>query len=97
MLFRSVVAAEPEPEPQAGEVTVFRRRRPEESRLPEGADLAALYHHIRMLDAETYPQAFLETDHLRLAFSHAELGEGTLTARVTISRKGAGDGDGGPA
>jgi methionyl-tRNA formyltransferase len=95
-MIAEMVAGEPEPVAQAGEVTVFRRRRPEQSRLPEAADLAGLYDHIRMLDAETYPQAFLESGHLRLTFSHAELGEGTLTARVTISRKGAGDGGGGP-
>ena len=56
--------------PQQGEPVIFNRRSPDQSNLascPEG-DLGAWYDHIRMLDAEGYPHAFLEMHDMRLEF-----------------------------
>lgn len=54
-LIPEVITEEPVPVPQRGETVIFRRRKPEESRLPQQGDAAALYDFIRMLDAPTYP------------------------------------------
>ncbi|WP_391088873.1 hypothetical protein [Vibrio sp. NH-UV-68] len=84
-LAREIATDEPEPKEQEGEVTVFKRRTPEQSVLPSNGEIANLYDHIRMLDAETYPTAFLEYGEFRLEFSQAEIGEdGQLSACVTI-------------
>jgi methionyl-tRNA formyltransferase len=81
-----IVADEPEPREQVGESVVFARRRPEQSSLPLSGGLAKMYDHIRMLDADTYPAAFLSHGEFRLEFDHAEAGEDAVTARVTIRR-----------
>ena len=81
-----IVADEPVPVAQKGEALVFPRRRPEQSVLPLSGDLGKMYDHIRMLDAETYPAAFLNHGEFRLEFSDAEASTDAVTARVTIRR-----------
>jgi methionyl-tRNA formyltransferase len=80
-----IVATQPTPVPQSGEIVEFRRRRPEESQLPREASLPELFDFIRMLDAPTYPPAFVQWGGLRLELTHAALENGELTAKVTIS------------
>jgi methionyl-tRNA formyltransferase len=75
----------PEPQPQAGEPVVFKRRRPEESRMPALPDLPALHDFIRMLDADGYPRAYLEHAGFRYEFSRVTRYEGRLQADVTIT------------
>lgn len=79
-----IIATEPEPVPQTGEVTWFPRRNPEQSRLPADATARQLYDHIRMLDAQTYPRAFAEFGDLRVEFSDAELQGESVKASVTL-------------
>lgn len=86
-----IAEAEPRPVPQQGEVTVFRRRRPEESRLPEGGTCEAMYDHIRMLDAPGYPHAFLDHGRWRLSFTQARQAAGGLVAEVTITDRRGGE------
>lgn len=83
----TMVASEPIPIPQNGQPVVFVRRRPEESELPLTGSLSSLYDHIRMLDATTYPLAFLEWGDFRLEFVDAKIGSDALEARVVIRRK----------
>ncbi len=49
------------PKPQKGKIVIFKRRTPEESKIPEDITFEKVYDYIRMLDAEGYPPAFLET------------------------------------
>jgi methionyl-tRNA formyltransferase len=81
-----MIAEEPVPVPQVGEVTHFRRRKAEQSLLPTTGKLASIYDFIRMLDAPTYPLAFLEYGEFRLEFSHAEMEQNEIRARVVIRR-----------
>lgn len=83
-MIREIVEHEPDPIQQSGEVTLFSRRTPSESRLPAEASARQLYDFIRMLDAEGYPHAFLEWDGGRLQFTDANLENGSLTAKVTF-------------
>lgn len=85
-----IVRDEPEPRPQSGEPVLFARRRPEESSLPETADLDGIYDFIRMLDAETYPHAFLDHGPLRLEFTRARRADGGVEASVRIVQRPAG-------
>jgi methionyl-tRNA formyltransferase len=86
-MIEEIVATEPEPQAQQGAPTIFHRRRPEQSRLPDAGDGQTLYDHIRMLDAEGYPAAFLDHGTFRLTFGDASLDGDTVTARVTIRRR----------
>jgi methionyl-tRNA formyltransferase len=87
-MIEEIIRTEPQPRPQEGEVVVFKRRKPAQSLLPESGSLTMLLNHIRMLDAEDYPQAFLEYGDWRLEFSHAGLQEGNkLQATVLITPK----------
>lgn len=83
-MMAEIAATEPEPEPQRGTPVVFPRRRPDQSALPADGDLGALHDHIRMLDADTYPAAFLDHGAFRIEFRHAEAEDGRIEARVTI-------------
>lgn len=81
----AIVRRRPTPRAQRGRVTVFRRRRPEESALGAPASLKALHDFIRMLDAEGYPRAFLEHGGFRFEFSRAALKDGRIVADVSIA------------
>lgn len=72
---------------QTGEPVIFERRKPEESRIPQNIDnMEKLYDFIRMLDAPSYPKAFMETDKFRIEFEKAEMiGEKELEAKIRIS------------
>jgi methionyl-tRNA formyltransferase len=86
---REVVAHEPFPEPQMGQPVVFQRRTPTESSLPETGEIGALYDFVRMLDAPTYPPAFIEWGDFRLEFDHAERESAdSIVARAVIRSKG---------
>lgn len=77
------------PIPQIGTTTIFKRRTPEMSVITkELIDTGYLYDHIRMLDADGYPKAFLETEFFKFEFSRATLkSDGTILADVKIKKK----------
>jgi len=88
-MIRWIINNKPEPVPQNGEVTKFRRRIPDQSILPDKGSMKSLYDHIRMLDAPSYPLAYLKHGKFVIEFSHAELIDNELFAKVRI-RQGDG-------
>lgn len=80
-----MIESQPTPVPQSGDVTLFKRRTPDQSRLPDHGTICSLYDHIRMLDAPTYPHAFIEHGDLSLTFRSAQIINGELYATVKIS------------
>ena len=86
-LISEMVLHEPEPIPQQGEVVCFPRRKPHESNISKIADLEQAFDYIRMLDAEGYPKAFIETDTLRFEFQRPSLRQGKIVADVIITKK----------
>ena len=74
------------PQPQVGEPTLFTRRRPQDSEIAGLPDLRAVHDHIRMLDADGYPPAFLEADGFRYKFRRAAYYNGRVLADVEITR-----------
>jgi len=83
-MIREIIATRPEPVPQKGEAVVFKRRTPEQSNLAGITDPQKIHDHIRMLDADGYPHAFLEQDGVRYEFTASELVAGQVRARVRI-------------
>lgn len=90
-MIKTIISEQPQPQPQAGKPTLFRRRSPAESAFPVEGDLATLFDHIRMLDADGYPRAFLDHGKYHLEFSNATFSEDGLIAQVKISRRKADD------
>jgi methionyl-tRNA formyltransferase len=88
-LMATIAATRPNPKPQSGTPVIFKRRTPSESVLPDDGSLEAIYDHIRMLDADTYPKAFLVHGNFRLEFSQAVKNGGVVTAAVQITPNGS--------
>lgn len=82
-----IVETKPEPVPQSGEIVAFQRRKPEQSELPASGSLMAIYDHIRMLDAPTYPLAFIDHGDFRIEFFSAELQGDVLHAKVAMHKR----------
>ena len=78
---------EPSPVPQEGDVVHFKRREPAEGDLGSVEDIRRSYDYIRMLDADGYPPAFIETDSLRLEFTNATLHADHVEATVRITKR----------
>ena len=83
-MIEEIVAVQPSPVEQSGEVTTFARRTPAQSDASELTSLGTLFDHIRMLDAEGYPPAFLRIGSFKLMFSRASLRPGEIIADVRI-------------
>lgn len=86
-MIESIIRNNPTPFPQKGTVTLFKRRKPEQSNIISLNTLEEIYDYIRMLDAEGYPHAFIETENIRLEFSRASLKKDSLIADVRITKK----------
>lgn len=89
IMIEAIVINDLKPKEQEGEVVKFKRRKKEDSNILEIENLEKVYDHIRMLDADGYPQAFIETANLRIEFSKAKLNTNkeVLKAYVRISKK----------
>lgn len=92
-MIEQIALDEPTPVAQSGTIVDFERRQPWQSELPHDGSLARCYDHIRMLDAESYPRAFIDHGGFRLEFSDSQYSNGELTARVTIRDNNGNDQD----
>lgn len=70
-MIAEIVRNEPTPTLQEGEIVTFPRRKPEQGNLADVRGLDQAFDHIRMLDAEGYPHAFIEAGNLRFEFTRA--------------------------
>lgn len=86
-MIEEIALQKPVPQPQQGQPTFFKRRKPEDGTLANVSSLAEAYDIIRMLDAEGYPSAFLDAGELRLEFSGAEFDGEHLTAKVILKER----------
>lgn len=82
-----ILATNPAPAPQQGEATIFRRRKPEDGNLEGLENIAQIFDFIRMLDADGYPPAYIETPFFRFEFSRASLKADGVVADVKITRR----------
>jgi len=86
-MIEEILQNRPEPQPQVGEPTIFRRRVRQDGNIDSLESLEGVFDYIRMLDAEGYPLAFLETEQFCLEFSRASLKSDCVVADVKITRK----------
>lgn len=73
------------PAEQEGFVTKFVRRIPEQGNLVDVTTIEQAFDRIRMLDADGYPNAFIEFGGLKFEFSRASLKTDGIVADVKIS------------
>lgn len=86
-IIKTIVTENPKPKEQVGKSTLFQRRKPSQSKIPtEKNTLIDIFDHIRMLDAESYPKAFLESDGFRYEISRPALKTGEILADVRITK-----------
>lgn len=85
-MIKEIIEKRKRPKPQKGKATIFKRRTPLESEIPELNSLEALYDFIRMLDAEGYPMAFINYKGFSLKFSKATLYDGKLIVEAEIRK-----------
>lgn len=75
------------PTPQTGESKVYKRKKDNKLILDSTKNISYVYDQIRMLDAENYPQTYLEIGEYILEFSRAKLENKTIIADVKITKK----------
>jgi len=83
----SIIKNEPKPVQQVGKVTIFERRKPEQSKIPEDISFEKIYDFIRMLDAEGYPRAYIEYENIRFEFLDAIDRKGFVEVRIFINKR----------
>lgn len=86
-MIKTIITENSKPKEQVGKATLFKRRKPSQSKIPiEKDSLVDIFDHIRMLDAESYPKAFLENGGFRYEISRAALKTGEILADVRITK-----------
>lgn len=77
----------PKPVAQKGEVVVFKRRTPAQSALDtlSKPNLRQIYDFIRMLDAPSYPRAFVNLENFKIKFRKVKLKKSSLKGRFIIN------------
>lgn len=86
-MIKTIITKNPKPTEQVGEPTLFDRRKPSQSKIPMGkTNILGLFDHIRMLDAEGYPKAYLEIAGFRYEISRPALKSGEILADVRITK-----------
>ena len=88
IMIRKIIDENPQPYPQEGTVTTFKRRKAEESDIAPLETIEHLYDYIRMLDCEGYPNAFAEIGNFRIEFRKAAIkADESILANVRITKK----------
>lgn len=82
-----IIEKDMKPIPQEGEVVSFKRRTAEQSEIFADMTLEQIYDHIRMLDAEGYPNAYLRFGKYKILFSRAQQGCGSVTCYAEIKEE----------
>ena len=87
-MIHHIIKNDPLPQPQVGEPTHFKRRKPAESNLHALSTPEKIYDYIRMLDCDGYPHAFIETEHFKFEFTRPVFNQDqTIEAHVRIIKK----------
>ena len=87
-LIPNILRQNPTPVSQEGVVVNFKRRTPEQSNIKmlNDVSIANLYDFIRMLDAPSYPKAYLELDNLKMELFEVIIKDGKLEGRFEVSK-----------
>ncbi len=82
-----IIKYHPKPKPQTGKATIFKRRTPQQSEISNIRSIVKLYNFIRMLDADSYPRAYITKGKFIFNFKNAKKNNNKITAKVEIYEK----------
>lgn len=87
-MINEIIQNEMTPTKQIGEPTYYKRRKPSQSKINGIKKINDLYNHIRMLDCDGYPRAYIEFDGVKIEFENAKLIDNEIVnANVRIFKK----------
>jgi len=81
-----IISEQSTPIEQKGEATDFKRRTPEQGDWSDAKSLDEVFDRIRMLDADSYPPAFIHVGEYKLEFSRASRKVECVIADVKITK-----------
>ncbi|MFW3407089.1 methionyl-tRNA formyltransferase [Aliarcobacter butzleri] len=86
-LIPNIISQNIVPTRQNGKVVIFKRRTPEQSDINSLKELSInnLYDFIRMLDAPSYPKAYIKLDKIKIEFTEVTLKNGKLEGKFEVS------------
>lgn len=86
-MISSIINDDITPHRQTGDVSYFKRRNPNQSEVPKNIDsVEDLFNHIRMLDAESYPRAFIVSNGFKFEITRPSLKSHELLADIRITK-----------
>ena len=77
-----IIKNEPKPVPQKGKAVYFKRRVPSQSVIKQNINKNDLIDQIRMLDAQTYPKAFIKIENLKIEFTDVKVKDNKIEAKA---------------
>lgn len=86
-LIKKCVRDDPKPTPQMGESQIYKRNKNNQLPLDKVNQLIDIHKFIQMLDGESYPNAYFETENFILEFSRSQLSSDAILADVRIRKK----------
>jgi methionyl-tRNA formyltransferase len=87
-MIKQIINKNLKPKPQKGKVVNFKRRNPKQSVIPkDNISLEKIYNHIRMLDADTYPKAYINHGKFKIEFRDAKLKNKCIDLKALIRFK----------
>ncbi len=89
-MINEIIEKDLTPVEQKGKIVAFKRRVANQSDITSFSDIERIYDYIRMLDAEGYPKAYIETDNFKIEFARASLkADQTIVAdaKIIINQK----------
>jgi len=93
-MIKTIISENPSPKKQIGKPTLFNRRTPSESEVPNKINnLEDLFDYIRMLDVDTYPKAFIENGNFKYEISRPALKTEEIIADIRITKRSKKDND----
>ncbi|QNU67122.1 methionyl-tRNA formyltransferase [Ruminiclostridium herbifermentans] len=85
-----ILKNKPIPYKQTGEIVEFSRLKPKDGEILPSFSIEKIYDYIRMLDAEGYPNAFIQFGNYKLRFNKAYFNDNKITAAVEITKEESG-------
>lgn len=85
-LIKKCVLEEPTPKKQVGNVQVYKRNKNNVLPLENSSNLIEIHRFIQMLDAETYPSAYLKIGDFKLSFTRSKLNHDNVLCDVSIEK-----------
>ena len=86
-LIKKIIKGNFKKKKQKGKPIFFKRRTALQSKLPQNISINEIHDHIRMLDAEEYPNSYIEYGDLKISFSKANYFDNKVTVTAEIKKK----------